>query len=156
MARILRAEAGGIRGLRELIRRHGHALEADLPATYPGVRLKQLYTGELTWRELASLVQGLPPNSRLRTALNEGRAEPTAEAFLLADIFDMLQNLDWHLVASNVDKKTNLPKTPKPYPRWWLKTPASAKTDADRVVRLEAARTRRRERAEAIAAGCIA
>lgn len=156
MARVLRAEAGGIRGLRELIRRHGRALEADLPAAYPGVRLRQLYTGELTWRELASLVQGLPANSRLRTALNEGRTEPTAEAVLLADIFDMLQNVDWHIVASNVDKKTNLPKMPKPYPRWWLKAPQPNAGGADRVARLDAARTRRRERAQAIAEGRIA
>lgn len=155
MARVLRVEAGGIRGLRELIRRHGRALEADLPATYPGVRLKHLYTGELTWRELASLVEGLPPSSRLRTALNQGRPEPTPEAVLLADVFDMLQNVDWHVQASNVDKKANLPKVPKPYPRWWLKAPAKAKSE-DRIARLEAARERKRARTEAIAAGLIA
>ncbi|MFF4848798.1 hypothetical protein [Streptomyces sp. NPDC001194] len=71
-------------------------------------------------------------------------------------MFDMLQNVDWHIVASNIDKKSNLPKAPKPYPRWWLQS-ARAKADGgDRVARLEAARTRRRERAEAIAAGRIA
>lgn len=138
-----------------MIRRHGRALEADLPATYPGVRLRQLYTGELTWRELGSLVQGLPPNSRLRTALNEGRSEPTPETVLLADVFDMLQNVDWHIVASNVDKKSNLPKAPKPYPRWWLQSVRAKAGGGDRVARLEAARKRRQQRAEAIAAGQI-
>lgn len=102
------------------------------------------------------MVQGLPPNSRLRTALNEGRSEPTAETVLLADVFDMLQNVDWHIVASNVDKKSSLPKAPKPYPRWWLQSSRAKSDGGDRVARLEAARTRRRERAEAIAAGRIA
>lgn len=118
--------------------------------------MRDLFTGDLTWRELASYVDGLPPGSRVRTALNDGRTEPTPEAVLLADVFDMLQNVDWHIVASNVDKKTKLPRTPKPYPRWWLKAPASKVSGADRVARLEAARTRRRERAQAIAEGRIA
>lgn len=137
-----------------MIRRHGRALEADLRSEY-GVRLRDLYTGQLTWRELLSYVDGLPPGSRVRTALNGGRPEPTAEAVLLADIFDMLQNVDWHIVASNVDKKTNLPKTPKPYPRWWMKAPRSKTDGGERVARLEAARARRRERAQAIADGRI-
>ncbi|GAA1780352.1 MULTISPECIES: hypothetical protein [Streptomyces] len=69
----------------------------------------------------------------------------------------MLQNVDWHIVASNVDKKANLPKVPKPYPRWWAagKQADEAKRE-DRVIRLEAARARRRERAQAIADGRIA
>lgn len=110
----------------------------------------------MTWREFASYVDGLPSGSRVRTALNGGRPEPTPEAVLLADVFDMLQNVDWHIVAANVDKKTSLPKTPKPYPRWWLKASRSNANGGDRVARLEAARTRRRQRAEAIAAGAIA
>lgn len=67
----------------------------------------------------------------------------------------MLQNVDWHIVASNVDKKANLPKIPKPYPRWWLAASKAKGKGSDRVARLEAARARRRERAEAIAAGLI-
>lgn len=109
----------------------------------------------MTWREFASYVDGLPPGSRVRTALNGSRPEPTPEAVLLADIFDMLQHVDWHIVASNVDKKSSLPKAPKPYPRWWLKSVRSRADGSDRLARLEAARTRRRERAEAIAAGRI-
>ncbi|MFF5778177.1 hypothetical protein ACFY7Y_14650 [Streptomyces virginiae] len=101
-------------------------------------------------------MDGLPPSSRVRTALNGGRTEPTPEAVLLADVFDMLQRVDWHIVATNVDKKANLPKTPKPYPRWWLKAPAAKGKGEDRVARLEAARARKRARTEAIAAGLIA
>lgn len=100
-------------------------------------------------------MDGLPPGSRVRTALNGGRPEPTPEAVLLADVFDMLQNVDWHIVASNVDKKSNLPKIPKPYPRWWLAASKAKGKGGDRVARLDAARTRRRERAAAIAAGLI-
>ena len=84
MAEALGNEAGGISGLRDLIRRDGRALEADLRSEY-GVRLRDLYTGDLTWRELISYVDGLPPGSRVRTALNDGRTEPTPEAALLAD-----------------------------------------------------------------------
>lgn len=139
-----------------MIRRHGRALEADLAATYPGVRLRHLYTGEMTWRELASYVQGLPPDSRVRTALNDGRPEPTGEQLLLADVFDMLQRVNWTLQAVNSDPKKQPPKPPKPYPRWWLAAASTKAKGGDRLARLEAGRTRRRERAEAIAAGLIA
>jgi len=68
----------------------------------------------------------------------------------------MLQNVDWHIVASNVGKKSDIPKPPKPYPRWWLQAATSKKDGTERGARLEAARARRRERAQAIAAGLIA
>ncbi|MCX4801789.1 hypothetical protein OG594_09010 [Streptomyces sp. NBC_01214] len=110
----------------------------------------------MTWRELASYVQGLPPDSRVRTALNGGRPEPTGEQLLLADVFDMLQRVNWTLQAVNSDPKKQLPKSPKPYPRWWLASATGKAKGGDRLARLEAGRTRRRERAEAIAAGLIA
>ncbi|MFE9845769.1 hypothetical protein [Streptomyces goshikiensis] len=70
-------------------------------------------------------------------------------------MFDMLQHVDWHIVAANVGKKSDLPKPPKPYPRWWLKNTKADKQGADRVARLEAARARKRDREGAIAAGLI-
>jgi hypothetical protein len=139
----LRAGAGGIRGLRDLIRRHPRALDADLRAEY-GVRLRDLYQGGITYRELAGYVQGLPPQSRVRTALNDGTPEPQHEELLLADLFDMLQRVNWTIQAVNA---TSPPKMPKPYPRRWLRSTKNRKApDAQRTARLEAARARARAR----------
>jgi hypothetical protein len=139
-----------------LIRRHGRALEADLAATYPGVRLRHVYTGEMTWRELASYVQGLPPDSRVRTALNGGRPEATGEQVLLADVFDMLQRVNWTLQAVNATKESKAPKPPKPYPRWWLASGAAKVPDEQRRHRLERARERARDRKRQLREGAIA
>jgi hypothetical protein len=150
----LRAGAGGIRGLRQLIRRHGKALEADLRREY-GVRLRDLYTGSLTWRELASYVLGLSPTSATRTALNGGTTEPTGEQVLLADLFDAVVTLDWHFALANADEKKATPKKPKAYPRWWLAQP-SRKSSTERLAKLDDARRRKQERQQAIAEGRIA
>ncbi|MFI5985037.1 hypothetical protein ACIBEA_29750 [Streptomyces sp. NPDC051555] len=108
----------------------------------------------MTWRELASYVEGFSAQARIRTVLNEGKPEPTGEQLLLADLFDMLQRLNWTLEAVN-SEKGKPPKQPKPYPRWWL-TKSSKSGSEDRVVRLEAARERKRARAKDIAEGRIA
>jgi len=102
-------------------------------------------------------VRRLPPESATRIALNEGRPEPTAESILLADIFDMLQHVDWHIQAANATKKSDLPKKPKPYPRWWETKRKRKKTNSpERVARIEDARRRKREREQAIREGRIA
>lgn len=153
----MRAGAGGIRGLRELIRRHGRALEADLRREY-GVRLRHLFTGELTWRELSNLVAGLSPQSATRTALRGGLVEPTGEEILLADLFDAISVADWHFVTANSDEKKPKPKAPKRYPRWWEKPgqQKASKGSPERVARIEDARRRQRERRDAIRSGAIA
>jgi hypothetical protein len=111
----------------------------------------------MTYRELASYVQGLSPQSRTRTALNDGLVEPSPETVVLADVFDAITIHDWHFAAVNTDDKKPSPKRPKPYPRWW--TAGTAKTkpaqSSQRVARIEDARRRRRERAQAIAEGRI-
>ena len=107
----------------------------------------------MTWRELASYVQGLPPDSRVRTALNGGRPEPTGEQVLLADVFDMLQRVNWTLQAVNASKE---PKAPKPYPRWWMRAGSDGPRDEKRLARLEEARQRARERKEKLQQGAIA
>ncbi|MEW2578340.1 hypothetical protein [Streptomyces syringium] len=129
-------------------------MEADLRREY-GARLRHLYTGELTWRELSSLVRGLSPQSATRTALNHGRPEPTGEQVLLADLFDITQHLDWHVQAANVAKRSDLPKKPKPYPRWWDTTPRRTNS-SQRVARIEDARRRAAARRQAISEGRIA
>lgn len=123
------------------------------------MRLRQLYTGELTWRELAAYVDGLPPQSRVRTALRGGTVEPTGQEILLADVFDAVTSADWHFVSANTDSKKPQPKRPKRYPRWWEKADGSdvrRKLSPERVARIEDARRRKRERQDAIRAGVIA
>lgn len=112
----------------------------------------------MTWRELAAYVDGLPPQSRVRTALRGGTVEPTGEEILLADVFDAVTAADWHFVAANTDSKKPQPKRPKRYPRWWEKPDRSdtRKVSAERVARIEDARRRKRERHDAIRAGVIA
>lgn len=154
MAEALRPGAGGISGLRQLLREHGEAVEADLRSVY-GVRLRELFTGGMTWRELGVYVRAMPTGSATRTALNKGRPEPTGEQVLLADVFDILQHVDWHVQAANVEKESKLPAKPKPYPRWWL-ADAGRKSSSERVAKLDAARQRRQQRAKAIAEGRIA
>lgn len=161
MARALRAPAGGIRSLRRLLREHGEAVEGDLRVHY-GARLRDLYLNDpqgrplMTWRELGVYVRRMPPDSATRTALREGVPEPTPEAVLLADIFDMLQYVDWHVQASGATKTSELPKPPKPYPRWWDTSRSRKKNSAERVARIEDARRRKRAREQAIRDGRIA
>lgn len=135
-------------------------MEADIRREY-GARLGDLFARDgdgrprLTWRELASLVRGLPPGSATRTAMNDGVPEPTGEQVILADIADLVQWLDWHTVAAQATKSSELPKKPKPYPRYWNRKP-SRRDSPQRVARIEDARQRAAERRRAIAEGRIA
>lgn len=119
------------------------------------MRLRDLFTGGLTWRELASYVRGLSPASATRTALNDGVPEPTGEQILLADLFDAVSIHDWHFAMANSDEKKPKPRQPKPYARWWVTQPRGAKS-AERLAKLEDARRRKRDREKAIAEGRIA
>jgi hypothetical protein len=119
------------------------------------VRLRDLYAGDLTWRELSSYVRGLSPESATRTAVNGGIPEPTGEQIMLADLFDAVSTLDWHFALANTDEKQRKPKQPKPYPRWWAKQ-NSRSSSPERLAKLEDARRRKREREKAIAEGRIA
>ncbi|MFD8919462.1 hypothetical protein ACFV0Y_16785 [Streptomyces sp. NPDC059569] len=118
------------------------------------MRLRDLFTGGLTWRELSNLVRGLSPGSATRTAMSDGTPEPNGEQIILADVFDAVSLLDWHYVTANSDPKKPKPKKPKKYPRWWENQ--KPKDKPERVARLEDARRRKREREQAIAEGRIA
>lgn len=116
------------------------------------MRLRDLFTGGLTWRELSNLVRGLSPQSATRTALNGGHVEPSHEVAVLADVFDAVSYLDYHFVSANTDEKK--PKPPKPYPRWWVQSKKADQSEK-RVAKLDDARRRKRERQQAIAQGLI-
>lgn len=121
------------------------------------MRLRDLYTGGLTWRELSNLVRGLSPTSATRTALNGGIVEPSHEEVLLADLFDALTILDYHFCSANTDeKKVRLIKMPKPYRRRWLGQADDSGNSEKRAAKLEDARRRRKERQRAIDSGLIA
>ncbi|MFB9590766.1 hypothetical protein [Streptomyces racemochromogenes] len=110
----------------------------------------------MTYRELAAYVQGLSPHARTRTALREGRQEPNGQEILLADLFDMVQRLNWTLMAVNADK-SKAPKPPKPYARWWLAPKGELREGGgQRLARLEDARRRAAERKQQIERGAIA
>lgn len=127
----------------------------DLRRVY-GVRLRELFTGGMTWRELGVYLRGLPPGSATRIAMNDGKPEPSPETVLLADVFDMLQHVDWHIQAKGVEKKSDLPRPPKPYPRWWETGTRRAKNTPQRRARLEDARRREARRQQQIANGQLA
>lgn len=81
--------------------------------------------------------------------------EPSHEEVALANVFDAIAMVDYHVATANADEKTAKKiKLPKPYPRRWLHQ--SQQDDSDkRVAKLEDARRRRQERAQAIARGLI-
>lgn len=120
------------------------------------MRLRDLTHGDLTYRELASLVSGLSPQAATRTALRDGLPEPTGQEVLLADVFDAVTIFDWHFSSANAEPKKPKPKKPKPYPRWWVTQSRAKKNSPERVAKLEDARRRKREREQAIAEGRIA
>ena len=87
--------SGGIAGLHRLITEHGEAIEADL-ARYYHRDLAEVFTGDLTWRQLAVLVAHLPAGSALAHALAAGDApwlDPAAT--LLAAAVEELRTANW-------------------------------------------------------------
>lgn len=118
------------------------------------MRLRDLVTGNLTYRELSNLVGGLSPGSATRLALRDGVLEATGEQIILADLFDAVSILDWHFSSANSDPKKPKPKRPKKYPRWWERP--KSRNSPQRIAKIEDARRRKREREKAIAEGRIA
>ncbi|MFE3657281.1 hypothetical protein [Streptomyces sp. NPDC059165] len=68
----------------------------------------------------------------------------------------MLQFVDWHVQAQSISKRSDLPKKPTAYPRWWDQGQRRQKNSPKRLARLEEARERARERQRLIDAGAIA
>ena len=137
MARPRRDGAGGISGLVELIERHGEAIEADLQREYRR-SLKEIPARTMTWRELSTLVKGLPADG---TALwRESRrnmpknakgvkvsAPPpefwTPQMDMLATVADELAVLIW-MKTKDAAKGRNYPK---PIPRPGVTNPGESR-----------------------------
>src|SRR5690606_2205977 len=142
---------GGSRRLAGLISRYGDAIEADLPHYYPGVRMRQVWTGELTPREALNLIENLPRGSRFQAALAddddladeigdlvEGRPPPpppltewTADHEKLTLIADRLGEL-LHLTAAANSSKRVPQYRPLARPETALQRKARGQAGADR------------------------
>jgi len=102
---------GGILGLYGLLTEHGEAIEYDLLER--GMRLDDLGTEALSWRDLLVLVRRwqVMPSTATSEAVHGTRWSVTDQ--LLALIFDVLNQANWQR-----QKKRTAPK-PKPLPRPW-------------------------------------
>lgn len=103
---------GGILGLLELLDEHQEAVEYDLIAL--GLRLRDLGTPILTWRDLLVIIRQLPETSALVRELRRDAPEwwPRTDQ-LLAAVFDQLAILAWQ----NTDDARNGRNKPEPLPR---------------------------------------
>lgn len=72
------------------------------------MRLKQLYTGELTRRELINLISHLPQESALGRAILGPRADWTQERELQAAMVDALHIANWQR-GTDPDRPTKAP-----------------------------------------------
>lgn len=107
MAGARRSDPGGIRQLLELIEEHREAFDYDWRTRF-GLSADVIGTDEMSWREAWSLTRTLISDgtSQLGAAVAGWRRPWSPEAWILADIFDLL-------VAVN----TGRGRRPKPYPR---------------------------------------
>lgn len=104
--------AGGIRSLRQLLVEYSEAVEYDLITL--GLRLDDLGTERLSWRDLKVIVKRMPPD---RSALSADRYPDdfgwTLANHLIAEAVDSLRLQLW---AETKDGQKNRNR-PKPIPR---------------------------------------
>lgn len=106
MAGRLGGHRGGIEGLLQLIDEHGEALEYDLIRL--GLRLDDLGTERLSWRDLLVIVQHSPRDSALARDLLGDDALWGVTEHLLASLLDAVQMGNW--------QRGGKPHAPKPKP----------------------------------------
>ena len=112
-------EPGGIASLCEFINDHKEAIESDL-ITSAGIELNEVGSA-LTMGALYSFLQNRSYDSALWRSTHEDMAEWSTTLktnLILADIFDVLSQINANIVALGTRKKAQ--KT-KPYPRAWAK-----------------------------------
>lgn len=95
MVRALGDRAGGILGLYRLLEEHGEALEFDIPRFWPGRRLSDLDTGDMTWSELRTFVRQVPHDSAY------GREVLGVEKATFDQHADLLMQIANQLIAAN-------------------------------------------------------
>lgn len=102
---------GGIAGLAQLIDEHGSAIEYDLIKL--GLRLRQLGTDALSWRDLLVIVQHSSNGTALRVAMHPDSAPWGLSEHLLAVVADAVIAGNW-MQSKDGQKNRN---RPKPIPR---------------------------------------
>ena len=93
MGRGVWRDRGGIQGLAELLAEHGEAVEYDLLTM--GLRLADLGSRLLTWRDLLVIARNLPRTSALSRSINGEAADWGTSEHLLALIADHLAGANW-------------------------------------------------------------
>lgn len=129
MVRVHGDDPGEIAGLDLLLRQHGGAVEADLLRFY-GLRLGELFRGNLSPRLLINLIEQLPPDSALAAAQHGEIATWDVATGILALIADNTAIANWQRASAR--SKTKLPP-PTPVPR----PGKAAKPDIKQVVTAE-------------------
>lgn len=109
MGRSVQGQPGGILGLCWLLDQHEEAIEYDLITL--GLRLDDLGTPALSWRDLYVITRHLPRTSALRRALADGEEPWQITDYLLALAVDALHGGNWQRAG-----KASAPK-PKSIPR---------------------------------------
>ncbi|HLS46084.1 MAG TPA: hypothetical protein VK045_11675 [Ornithinicoccus sp.] len=109
MAEGLGCDGGGIEGLLRLLDEYGEAVEYDLITL--GLRLDDLGTERLNWRDLWVIVNNLPRTSALVRAVAGEDAQWGLLEQLVARAADSLEVANWQRQG-----KAHAPR-PKPIPR---------------------------------------
>lgn len=106
-----RREPGGIAGLVQILEDHGPAIEYDLIKL--GLRLRQLGTDLLSWRDLLVIVQHSGHDTSLNVSMHPDAAPWKLGEHLLAVIADAVIAGNW-MQSKDGQKNRN---RPKPIPR---------------------------------------
>lgn len=117
----MRTSRWGILSLANAIKEHREAIERDL-LTYTGYQLSDL-GGALDWSAMRSFMHNLPIDSAMGHELHPEYAPwatQTKTNAILANIFDVLSQINANLVAIGSHEPA---KQPKPYPRPQQKKP---------------------------------
>lgn len=128
MAEGVEAVSGGILGLLDLIDQHGEAIEYDLISL--GMRLRDLGTDKLSWRDLLVITRQAPRQSALARAAHGSDLAWGLTEHLLATAVDALNIANWQ--RGNEGRKSPSRK-PKPVPRPGVKDTESTTVGADPI-----------------------
>jgi hypothetical protein len=126
----LRRPTGKVQWAFQVWEQYAEELEDDL---LPRVDVLDLHRGQLSWRRLRVLIEGLPPESRTLTAMRNAltdeefaqhaeKGEPekgrwSQQEQLLAAVYDRLGTVQHVLISANTDSKSKRPKPPEPMRR---------------------------------------
>lgn len=81
-------------------------------------QLPAFWAGRMSWRRLAVLVEGLPPEAATTQEMDqEGVTRWDQKTELLAAVVDELRTWRWEYALSNTPKGSSRPSRPEPFPR---------------------------------------